>query len=213
MTGKELYRAVGQIEDELILAANEEPAGKQKTTAPLWVLVAAACFYLVCAGAFRHLFGTSIVWNEGPGMTVSKSAIPEGSVPQELTAEAAADYYRIGQIPAVLGQALRLVGPDTFLIYSDSSGTTVYDSIQLRYEHPDGSAAARLFLARVSAPELRMGKPSRIRGVPVTLTASEGICSAQWEQSGTYVCIMGNGVEQEAFIVLVEELLAGRKGK
>lgn len=212
MTGKDLYRAVGQIEDDLILAANEEPAKKAKAPVRLWAL-AAACLCLVCLGAYRHFFGTSIVWNQGSGASVSKLSIPEGSVPLELTAEEAEDYYQLGGFPAELGQELRLRVPDAVCIYTDAGGTPVYDGAQLWYERPDGSAAVWVSLARVSAPAMERGRLSRIKGTPVSLTVWEEFpgCptySAQWERNGTFVCVTGNEVNQQEFIALLEELLA-----
>lgn len=212
MSAKELYRAVGQIEDELILAANE-PAGTRRASAPLWALAAAACFCLVCVGAFRHFFGTHVVWMEAPGGFASKSSVPEDGIPLELTLEEAADYYRIGALPAALGTELRLAGPDTVCFYTDADGTLVCDSAQLRYERPDGSTALRLWLARVSAPAVQPERSSRIRGVPVSLAVQEGlpsgpVCNAQWERNGTSVQVTGSGVSRTEFLALLEELLA-----
>lgn len=212
MSGKDLYRAVGQIEDDLILAANEEPVKKVKAPLSLWALAAAACLCLVCLGGYWRLFGTSIVWQEAPGVSVSKSSIPEGSVPRELTGQEAEDYYRIGAFPEDLGQGLRRTGPDTVCIYTDVAGTPVYDGAQLWYEGPNG-AAVWISLARVSAPAIQAERSSRIRGVPAALTVSEelpgeSVYSAQWERNGTFVCVTGSGIGQTEFITLVEKLLA-----
>lgn len=212
MSGKDLYRAVGQIGDDLILAANEEPAKKVKAPLSLWALVAAACLCLVCFGGYRHFFGTSIVWEEVPGASVSKLSIPEDSMPRELTAGEAEDYYKIGPFPETLGQGLRRTGPDTVCIYTDAVGTPVYDGTQLWYEDPNG-AAVWISLARVSAPKIQVERSSRIRGVPAALTVSEelpdkSVYSAQWERNCTFVCVTGSGIGQTEFIALVEEFLA-----
>lgn len=211
MNGKDLYRAVGQIEDDLILAANEEPARKPKASVRVWALAAAACLCLVCFGGYRHLFGTSIVWEAAPGASVSKSSIPEGSVPRELTVREAEDYYRIGAFPEDLGQGLCRTGPDTVCIYTDGAGTPVYDGAQLWYENPNGGTVW-ISLARVSAPVIQAERSSRIRGVPAVLTVSEApsgkpVYSAQWERNGTFVCVTGSGIGQTEFIALVEEFL------
>ena len=213
MSGKDLYRAVGQIEDDLILAANEEPVKKPKAPVRLWALAAAACLCLVCLGGYRIFFGTSIVWNKGAGASVSKFAIPAGSIPQELTVQEAEDYYQIGPFPDMLGQGLRRTGPDLICIYTDGAGTPVYDGARLWYERVDGSGAVWISLARVSAPDVRAERTSRIRGIPAALTESEEFpghptYSAQWEQNGTFVCVTGSGIGQAEFIALAEELLA-----
>lgn len=212
MNGKDFYRAVGQIGDDLILAANEEPVKKPKAPVRLWALAVAACLCLVCFGGYRHLFGTSIVWQEAPGISVSKSSIPEDSVPRELTAGEAEDYYKIGPFPETLGQGLRRTGPDTFRIYTDGAGDPVYDGAQLWYGSPSGRVVW-ISLARVSAPKIQAERSSRIRGVPAALTVSEeltgeSVYSAQWERDGTFVCVTGSGIGQTEFIALVEEFLA-----
>lgn len=212
MSGKDLYRAVGQIGDDLILAANEEPVKNPQAPIKLWALAVTACLCLVCFGGYRHFFGTSIVWEEVPGASVSKSSIPEGSVPRELTAGEAEDYYKIGPFPETLGQGLHQTGPVTVCIYTDVAGAPVYDGAQLWYEGPNG-AAVWISLARVSAPVIQAERSSRIRGVPAVLTVSEelpgeSVYSAQWERNGTFVCVTGSGIGQTEFIALVEEFLA-----
>lgn len=212
MNGKNLYRAVGQIGDDLILAASEEPTQKAKAPVRLWALAVAACLCLVCFGGYQHFFGTSIVWEEVPGASVSKSSIPEDSVPRELTAGEAEDYYKIGPFPETLRQGLRRTGLDTVCIYTDATGTPMYDGAQLWYEGPNG-AAVWISLARVSAPEIQAERSSRIRGVPAALAVSEklpgeSVYSAQWERNGTFICVTGSGIGQTEFIALVEEFLA-----
>lgn len=212
MSGKDLYRAVGQIGDDLILAANEEPVKKNQAPIKLWALAAAACLCLVCLGGYWRLFGTSIVWQEAPGVSVSKLSIPEDSVPRELTAGEAEDYYKIGPFPETLGQGLRRTGPEAVCIYTDVAGTPVYDGTQLWYEDPNG-AAVWISLARMSAPVIQAERSSRIRGIPAALTVSEelsgeSVYSAQWERNGTFVCVTGSGIGQTEFIALVEEFLA-----
>lgn len=76
MNAKELYLAVGQIDDELILEANEQPAGKRRQVIRRWALAAAACVCLVAGGVCLQLFSTSVIWNAGRAETVSKASIP-----------------------------------------------------------------------------------------------------------------------------------------
>lgn len=210
MNGKDLYRAIGQIEDGLILDANGEPARARRPSPALWALAAAACLCLVCLGVFRQFSGPALIWNEATGVSISRFGVPEGSVPLEMTRTEAEDYYRLGEFPDVLGQGLRLAEPSAFYIYTDAEGTPVYDSTELWYSGPEGSVGVSL--ARASAQAMPREGLSRIKGTPVYLTASEEfpdypVYTAQWERNGTAVCVTGDGMDRTEFIALVEELL------
>lgn len=66
MTGKDLYRVMGQIDDSLILDANEKPAKVRRSPA-LWALAAAACLCLVCVGVFSAFGGLPLYGTRNPG--------------------------------------------------------------------------------------------------------------------------------------------------
>lgn len=212
MNARKLYLALGQIDDELILAAEGQPAGKKKRISNVWMMAAAAaCICLVCLGAFRQFFGTSVIWNETPGISDLKPFIPADSVLRTMTWEEMTDYYQIDEPPAALADDLRLTGPSLFSVYVDQSGEVVYDRNQLWYESTDGGRFLCVSLARSSPsrPEREPVEYSHIHGVSVLLTVSGGGSSraAQWEQSGTTVFVTGNGIDEAEFVAILEELL------
>ena len=210
MNAKELYLTIGQIDDDLILGANEERGKKKKPTIHLWMAAAAACLCLVCCGGYLHFFGTVAVWNTGATEYVTKSSIPENSTVQDLSMEDLSDYYHI-MLPDVLGDLPRM--PADVRIYTDADGRVLYDRNMFRYENADGSKGVNLTLSRVSsAPQNNGEKASCIRGTSVTLTEDTSIpgyllLSAQWEQDGTTVHLAAEGLTQDELVAILKELI------
>lgn len=56
MNAKELYQIVGQIDDDLILAANQETAKSKRSSILSWTAAAAACFCLILGGGLHPYF-------------------------------------------------------------------------------------------------------------------------------------------------------------
>ena len=84
MNGMDLYRAVGQIDDDLILAANQPPVKNvTKTRLPIRFLAAAACLILAVCGICAHVFRTSVIWNEGPVETLGGFSVPSAFCPMQ----------------------------------------------------------------------------------------------------------------------------------
>ena len=212
MTAKDFYRAIGQIDDSLIVAANERPVRKYRLITGF--AAAAACVLLVGFGALRYFFGTTIVWNEISGVPSSKISAPADSTLHEMTRDEAEDYYALGAFPDVIGDALQYTGPDEFVIYLDAAGNIVRDDAQLWYTRLDGTASVTLTLARVSGVQTPAaeGKLSRINGREVWLCAvdAEGgtVYTAQWKQNDTSVSVSADGLSKKDFLALIEVLLA-----
>ena len=210
MNAKELYLTIGQIDDDLILGANEERGKKKKPVIRLWMAAAAACICLVFGGGYLHLFGIVTVWNTGATEYVAKSSIPENSTVQNLSMETLSDYYCI-TLPDVLGDLSRM--PADARLYTDVDGRVLYDRNVFRYENADGSKGVNLTLSRVtSAPQNDGEKASRIRGTSVTLTKDTSIpgfllMSAQWEQNGTTIHLAAEGLTQDELLAILKELI------
>ena len=210
MNAKELYLAIGRVDDDLILAANAEHSKRKKPAARLWMIAAAACFCLVLGGGYLHFFGTAVVWNEGHTEYAAKSSIPAYSAVQSLSADALSDYYHI-TLPDTLDDLSRISA--NAQIYTDTQGNVVYDHIVLRYESADGSKGVNLTLSRVSSTPQNDGeKASRIRGTSVTLTEDTSIpghplLNARWEQNGTTVHLTAEGISRDELVSILKELI------
>lgn len=211
MNAKELYLAIGQIDDELILEANEQPAGKRRQVIRRWALAAAACVCLVAGGVCLQLFSTSVIWNAGRAETVSKASIPEQSVMQPLTPEELPDYYQLALPETLDGDLFRVDGGPA--LYTDGQGLVLYDRNVICYESADGTKSVSLTLSRVSGVQQEQaGAASRIRGVPVVLTQDDSIpgyvlLGAAWEQRGTTVRLSAEGLEQAELVSVLKELI------
>ena len=210
MNAKELYLAIGEIDDDLILAANAQRGKRRKPAARLWMIAAAACFCLVLFGGYLRFFSASAVWNEGSAEYAAKPVIPADSLAQSLSEDTLGDYYHITP-PDTLNGLSRM--PADAQIYTDAQGGVVYDRNVLRYESADGSKKLDLTLSRVSsAPQNTEEKPSRICGAAVTLTEDTSIpgyllLGARWEHSGTSVRLSAEGLSRDELIAVLEQLL------
>ena len=210
MNAKELYLAIGRVDDDLILAANEERGERKKPAARLWMIAAAACFCLVLGGGYLHFFGIAVVWNEGHTEYAAKSSIPAYSAVQSLSADALSDYYHI-TLPDTLDDLSRI--PANAQIYTDTQGNVVYDHNVLRYESSDGSRGLELVLWRASsALQTAGGTVSRIHGAAVTLTEDTSIpghllLGAQWEQNGTIIHLAAEGISRDELVSILKELI------
>ena len=210
MNAKELYLAIGQVDDDLILAANAEHSKRKKPAARLWMIAAAACFCLVLGGGYLHFFGTAVVWNEGPTEYAAKSSVPAYSAVQSLSADALPDYYCI-TLPDTMDDLSRI--PLDIQIYTDAQGNVVYDRNVLRYKSADGSRSLELTLWRASStPQTAGEKVSRIHGAAVTHTEDTSIpgyllLGARWEQNGTTVHLAAEGISRDELVSMLKELI------
>lgn len=210
MNAKELYLTIGQVDDDLILAANAEYSKQKKPAARLWMIAAAAYFCLVLGGGYLHFFGTTVVWNEGPTEYAAKSSVPAYSAVQSLSVDALLDYYHI-TLPDALDDLSRI--PAIIQIYTDAQGSVVYDRNVLRYESVDGSRSLELTLWRASStPQTAGEKVSRIHGTAVTLTEDTllpgyPLLEAQWEQNGTTIHLAAEGISQDELVSILKELI------
>lgn len=207
MNAKELYFAIGQIDDDLILDANAEH--KKKRPVRIWAMAAAACLCIMFGG-YMYFFGTYAVWNTGAAEYVSKVSIPESCAVQTLTAAEFEEYYRIS-LPDALG-GLRRTAFEAQL-YMDEDGTVLYDCNTFRYESADGIGTMNITVSRASAArQSNAEKISRIRGTRAALTENTSnsgyvLLGAAWEKGGTAVQASAEGMDKAEFISVLKELM------
>ena len=168
MNAKDLYLAVGEVDDDLILSAQEPPTRKKRPAARVWA--AAAC---LCLGALLSLRGNAVVWNPAEDAALTKIPAPADSTVRVISQEELAAYYQLDAVPESLGGTLSL-SPSSFLLCVDTAGTPVYDCNQLLYQDAERQRSVNVTLSRLTrtaeAPET--GAASRIHGTSVWLTAA-----------------------------------------
>ncbi len=217
MNGMDLYRAVGQIDDDLILAANQPPVKNvTKTRLPIRFLAAAACLILAVCGICAHVFRTSVIWNEGPVETLGGFSVPPEGIVRVLSDAECRDYYQVF-LPQSLGNDLHRAAAEVHLI-TDANGAILDDRNQFSYLSADGSKRVTLMLTCLSAvsPDPASQTASVLHGVPVVLTVdlslSEVLLSgARWEQNGSIFQLSAEGVSRKELISMVKELIACTK--
>lgn len=212
MNAKELYRAIGGIDDDLILAANEAKVRKKNHPFRLWAAAAAACLCMILTSVYSNYRGSSIIWNEGYTSFAVKTSIPENSTMHSLDMDQFSKYYGIS-LPDILDD--QLVRTDLGLqVFTDSQGNVVYDRNMIHYENSDGTKSINITLTRVSfmtpvSPDVKL---SKIHGTSVALTEDLSIpgtalFSAQWEQDGTEILVSSEGIEKTEFLSIIKTLI------
>lgn len=221
MNAKDLYRIIGEIDDDLILEAEKKPVKKSEKTKKvvrMWTLLSAACVCLICLSLYHLRFGTSVYWNESMGMSSFKVAISADAIWQEMSPEEAVEYYQLGEIPKTLGDHLKQMTQGSFSLYKDAGGAVVYDQNQIWYQDEAQNQFVCLTLSRVTqtSPAVEDAKVSRIQGMKVTLTKTDSggdlpTYGAEWKMNGTTISVSGNGFSEEEFLSVLREIWKQKK--
>lgn len=209
MNAKELYRAIGEIDDDLILAAAPSAVNTRRP-AWRWALAAAACLCLLLAGAYLRFFADSVAWNEAPLSISAKLPMPADVTIQTLPSSELAAYYGLA-LPDALDGGLLRASADGMLL-ADAENAVVYDRNLVRYESADGARRVLLTLSRVTPMDEPSGTRSRIRGTSVLLTQDLSVpglslLGAYWEENGTRIALSAEGLDPETLLNVLKTLL------
>ena len=176
MNAKDLYLAVGEVDDDLILSAQEPPTRKKRPAAQIWA--AAACLCLLCLGALLSLQGNAVVWNPAEDAALTKIPAPADSTVRVISQEELAAYYQLDAVPESLGGTLSL-SPSSFLLCVDTAGTPVYDCNQLLYQDAERQRSVNVTLSRLTrtaeAPEASEKSAQTLPGADCFAVVPESI--------------------------------------
>lgn len=217
MNRETFYREIGDIDDDLIQAANEAHGKKKKALKIYRIAGIAACFCLICGGILFGLQRDNIYINEIPTPATSKVIVPAGEtttiVPmtyQELLA-----YYGIEQMPDAIGEELTRVEQSFFVLYQDQEGNIVYDTNIFYYNSIDQNKTLSVAVAKAeeSSDAFREDmKQSKIGGVSLILAASSngnGYTAywADFKLNGVSVQMISDGLNENEFIRAISEFI------
>ncbi|MBQ8687829.1 MAG: hypothetical protein IJ512_04690 [Ruminococcus sp.] len=217
MNREMLYREIGDIDDDLIQAANEAHRQNHKTLMLYRIAGIAACFCLICGGILFGLQKDSIYINEIPTPAASKVIVPadENTTIVPVTYHELLAYYGMEQMPDTFGKELTKTQQSFFVLYQNQAGDILYDTNILYYGSIDQSKTLSITLSKaedlsnVSQEEMRQ---SKIDGVSLLLAASsnETGYTAYWaglRLNGVSVQMISDGLTEDEFINAVTEFI------
>lgn len=217
MNRETLYRAIGDIDDDLILAASE--AGGQKRKQPMLYRMAglAACLCLIFGGLFWLSQRDNLHINPLSPPTSFKIVVPSGEDTElvSMTWQELLSYYGITELPDTFGETLARTDRSFFVLYRDRAGAVLYDTNTLDYASADGSKTLSIQLSKAgtlfSVPH-EDAKMSQIDGLSVLLALSPQPAGpttywAELEWNGLSVRLLSGGLEEDEFISVIREFI------
>lgn len=213
MNSQEFYREIGDIDDDLIQAANE--SHRQKNNVPMLYRIAgiAACFCLIFGGILFGLKKDTLYINDMPVLPAYKGITPndENTIIVPMTYQELLAYYGLTQLPDSFGGELTRTEQSYFVLYQDQTGKTLYDTNTLYYSNTDESKLLSITFAKVGeASNTSSGdvKRSKIGGISMVLSSmNQMVYSAEFKLNGVSVKMLFNGLDQEDFINVVKEFI------
>lgn len=217
MNREMLYREIGDIDDDLIQAANEAHKQNHKTLMLCRIAGIAACFCLICGSILFGLQKDSIYINEIPTPAAAKVIVPadENTTIVPMTYQELLAYYGMEQMPDTFGEELTKTQQSFFVLYQNQAGDILYDTNILYYSSIDQSKTLSITLSKaedlsnVSQEEMRQ---SKIDGVSLLLAASsnETDYTAYWaglKLNGVSVQMISDGLSEDEFINAITEFI------
>lgn len=219
MNRESFYLEIGNIDDDLICEAKTARGHKNRRKYMQYFAGIAACLCLMCGGLIYSLQRDVIHYNIATESATAKVFIPEGTTVCDLTYPELCDYYGLEPLPDTLS-GLSRSERSVFYIYKNA-GEIILDENRLDYASADGGRTVTVTLAtkEYDMPFDKTTENSRIDGVSMVLSASETAVGtsgqrmywAEIEQQNLYVCVVSLGLDEEAFIQVIRELLESQK--
>lgn len=221
MNREMFYREIGDIDDDLIQAANEACGRKPKKWILYRIAGLAACICLICGGVLWGFWRESIYINEISAPAILKVVVPSDEntkiVPvtwQELLA-----YYEMEQLPDKLGEDLVRAEQSQYVLYQGQEGNILYDTNKVYYDSANGNKTLSITLAKVRKTSLisqEKIRKSSIGGSAVLLAAAsddEGYTTylAEFTCREVLVQVMAEGVKESEFTKAIQEIILSMK--
>lgn len=216
MNREELYREIGNIDDDLICAASDA-CGKPKSGRLLYrVAGIAACFCILCGGILYGFMKDTIHFHPISAPFTSKAVVPEdeNAVVIAMSYQDLLAYYGIEKLPDAVGDELTKETQSYFALYQDQKGNTLFDTNILYYSSADRSKLLWVSIAKAEEnveDSHENLERSRISGIPILLaSASSDGHVGYWAEfcvNEISVRIGADGLQEDEFIAVLKELI------
>lgn len=217
MNREAFYREIGNIDDDLIQAANDAQGQIHKKNRFYRIAGIAACFCLICGSILFGLQKNTIYINEISAPMASKVIVPadENINIVSMTYQELLAYYGMEQLPDTFGEDLIRTEQTYFVLYQNQDGTVLYDANILYYNSIDRSKTLSITFAKaeeyldVSNENIRK---SKIDGVSMVLATSSKnnnhtVYWATFKLNDVSVKIISDGLSQDEFIDIIKDLI------
>ncbi len=192
MNSKMLYEEIGNIDDDLIQEASVVHGQKKKHSFDYRIFLSLAAFFcLICTGVlFLHNRDT-INLNENFAPISSKVMVneDENTVIVPLNYQELLFYFKLDQIPDVLGKNLDRIKTSDFKLYQNINGDVFFDENTLYYENFDKSKIVSVDLSKTNiisdeklSSQERL-KYSKINGIKMIIGVSNFSTEPETEYS------------------------------
>lgn len=213
MNRKAFYREIGNIDDDLIQAANNAHGQKHNVRMFYRIAGIAACFCVICGGILFGLQKDTLYINEISIPMTSKVVIPtdEDTKIVPMTYQEFLAYYGMEQLPDAFGEELTRAEQSYFVLYQDQAGDVLYDTNSLYYNSSDNSKTLSITFAKAEEfSNLFRGdaKQSKIDGVSMVLASTDQ--AAYWagfKLNDISIKITSYGLNEDDFIDIIKELI------
>ena len=206
MNRETFYREIGNIDDDLIQAANNAQGQKNNVRMLYRISGIAACFCVICGGILFGLQKDTLYINDISMPMTSKVVVPtdENTKIVPMTYQELLAYYGMEQLPDALGEELTRADQSYFVLYQDQAGTILCDTNSLYYNSNDSSKTLSLTFAKAeNLSDAFHGdiKRSKIDGISMILaSADQSAYLASFRLHDISVKITSYGLDEEALV-------------
>lgn len=217
MNREKFYQEIGNIDDDLILAANRAYEPKSQKTMFVRIAGIAACFCLLLGVLLFESQKDTLYFNDISKPMASKIAVHDDENTEiiSMTYQELLAYYDIEDLPDVLLENLSRTEQSYFALYQDQAGNILYDANMIYYCNADKSKTLTItFFKTTEAPIVSRKniKLSKINGVPILLAAFSvntdyTMYWADFKTNGVSVQLSSDGLNEKEFVNVIKEFL------
>lgn len=219
MNSRKLYTEIGNIDNDLIIAAESYKRNRSRTFFNRIVGIA-ACICVVLCGVLFINDQNSVYINTISEPEAAKSVIPseEDVIIVSLNFADLINYFEIEKIINVLENDYKKMEQSDYYIYKNSEGKILYDTNVLFFKNAEET---KIFSVTLSTKENIIEKfddikYSKIKGVPIIFAKylnSEGNTEyfAVTDISGANIKITAEGFGEKEFVDMIKQLMKSVK--